>query len=380
MRTIGVVTSSRADYGISYPILREIQKTSGLKLDLYVTGSHLLPEFGLTVEQIERDGFPVSACVPMMDDSRDAKGIASSIGRGVMGFANVYGEKRPDILMLLGDRYEMLAAACAALPFEMPIAHIHGGESTVGAIDEAIRHSLTKMSHIHFVSTEAYRNRVIQMGEGPERVHVSGAPSLDNLANIKLLSLDELETQRGLRLKKPFLLVTYHPVTLESKRMNEYLDDLFAALEAVEQNILFTYPNADTESNRIIERIDSFVKKHPRAQAVVNLGTQGYFSVMSHAAAMVGNSSSGIIEAASFKLPVVNIGKRQIGRISGANVIHTETSTKAILDGIRQAMELNLESLVNPYGDGCAASRIVNKLRELEIGPDLLIKRFHQVD
>jgi len=378
MKTIGVVTSARADYGIYIPVLREIEAAPDLKLEMYVTGMHLVPEYGNTVQHIERDGFPISARIPMLGNSDTAGGIGASIGRGVMGFSEAFERHRPDMLMLLGDRYEMLAAASAALPFGLPLIHLHGGESTEGLIDEAIRHSITKMSHLHFVSTEAYAKRVIQMGEQPANVVVSGAPGLDNLRTVRLLSLEELKAQRGLSLKKPFILVTYHPVTLESSQSIAHLDELFAALETADQDILFTYPNADTDSRRIIARIESFTaNNNPRAQIAVNLGTQGYFSVMSHAAAMVGNSSSGIIEAASFKLPVVNIGNRQLGRVTSGNVIHTETSRAAILEGLRAALALDLSSLVNIYGDGNAAGRIVKKIREVQPGPKMLLKRFY---
>jgi UDP-hydrolysing UDP-N-acetyl-D-glucosamine 2-epimerase len=361
------------------PILREILSAPDLALELYVTGMHLAPEYGRTVQVIERDGFPIAERIEMLVASDSPEGIAKSIGLGVIGFSQAFGRKRPDILMLLGDRFEMLAAASAALPFALPLAHVHGGESTEGLIDEAIRHALTKMSHVHFVSTEAYAKRVIQMGEDPSRVTVSGAPGLDNLRFIKLMSLDELADQRGMRLQQPFLLVTYHPLTLETDQSIRQLDELLGVLEDSGMNILFTYPNADTDSRRIIERVESFARTNSRAQVAVNLGTQAYFSVMSHAQAMVGNSSSGIIEAASFKLPVVDIGNRQRGRLVGKNVVHAEANRQAIAEALNAALGLDLENLINPYGDGHAAGRIVKKLQEVELGTPLLLKRFHAV-
>jgi UDP-hydrolysing UDP-N-acetyl-D-glucosamine 2-epimerase len=354
-----------------------VQASGDLQLRLYVTGMHLAPQFGRTVEMIERDGFQIAERIEMLLASDTAEGIAKSMGLGMLGFAQAFARQRPDWLLLLGDRFEMLAAASAALPFNIPIAHVHGGELTEGLIDEAIRHSLTKMSHLHFVSTEAYARRVIQMGEAPERVTVSGAPSLDNLKSVRLLSLGELRAQRGLRLEPGFLLVTYHPVTLEGAQTAEHLDEFLGALEQSGRDILFTYPNADTNSRQIIEKIEAFVAKHSRAQLAVNLGTQGYFSVMRHAAAMVGNSSSGIIEAASFQLPVVNVGNRQRGRVTGANVVHTGTRREEVLAGIERALALKLNGMENPYGDGNAAGRIIERLRTA--GPDLLIKRFHNL-
>lgn len=377
MRTIGVVTSARSDYGLYLPVLREIQAAADLKLELYVTGMHLAPEFGRTVEVIERDGFQVTERVEMLVASDTAEGIAKSMGLGTIGFSQVFGRHRPDVLLILGDRFEMLAAASAALPFGMPLAHIHGGESTEGLIDEAIRHSLTKMSHLHFVTTEVYARRVVQMGEHPDRVVVSGAPGLDNVLSVQMPSLEELATQRGVHLRQPFLLVTYHPVTLETERAAEHLDELIAALESTGMDILFTYPNADTDSRRIIERIEKFAQGNPRAQIAVNLGTRFYFGVMAHAAAMVGNSSSGIIEAASFKLPVVDIGSRQRGRVAGPNVVRCEPNRTAILQALERARSLDLSGLVNPYGDGHAAKRIVEKLRSVTLGPELLLKRFY---
>ncbi len=382
-RTIGVVTTARSDYGIYRPVLRAIEAEETLRLQLFVGGMHLAPQYGMTVRTIEADGFEIVARVEMlMDDSPE--GIAKSMSRGVGGFAEAYAKNRPDLLVVLGDRFEMLAAAVTALPFNIPLAHIHGGESTEGLIDEAIRHSLTKMSHLHFVSTETYARRVIQMGEEPARVVVSGAPSLDNLREVQLLGVEEINERFGLALAPPFVLVTHHPVTLEPEKTAAQIDDLVAALDAMpEFGVLFTYPNADTESRKIIERIETFCAKNPRAKIAVNLGTQGYFSVMSHAAAMVGNSSSGIIEAASFQLPVVNIGKRQRGRVTGKNVLHVGASYDEILAGIRQATSSEcrnaLADLKNPYGDGHASGRIVQKLRAVELGSELLMKRFHNL-
>ena len=382
MRTIGVVTVARSDYGIYLPVLRRIQESADLRLRLMVAGMHLSPEFGLTVQAIEKDGFEVAERIEMLLSSDTPEGIAKSMGLGTIGFAQAYAHCRPDILLVLGDRFEMHTAVLASLPFNIPVAHIHGGESTEGAIDEALRHSITKMSHLHFVAIEAYARRVIRMGEEPWRVVVSGAPGLDNLCGIPTLSRKELERQYGLDLGAPFLLVTYHPVTLENERTETQVQELLAALEEVNATTIFTYPNADMRSRVIIQAVQEFVARWHRARVVVNLGTHGYLSVMKHALAMVGNSSSGIIEAASFKLPVVDIGSRQRGRVREKNVIDVGYSREEILAGIEKAVSpqfrASLDDLVNPYGDGHAAERIVDRLAQVELDDHLLLKRFYE--
>ena len=383
MRTIGVVTTGRSDYGIYLPVLRRIQKDPSLRLYLIVTGTHLSPEFGLTERTIEKDGFEISERVKMLLSSDAPEGIAKSIGLGVIGFAQAYAHYRPDILLVLGDRFEMYSAVVASLPFKIAVAHIHGGESTEGLIDESIRHSVTKMSHLHFVSTEFYGKRVIQMGEEPWRVVVSGAPSLDNLDRIPLLSCEELEKQYGLGLENPFFLVTYHPVTLEYEQTEMQMRELLAVLAELDIAVIFTYPNPDTHSRLIIQMIQEFVARRRRAKMLVNVGTQGYFSLMKHAAAMVGNSSSGIVEAASFKLPVVNIGNRQRGRVRSKNVIDVGYNRVEILEGLKKATSpeflATLGNLVNPYGDGHAAERIIDNLKKVTINEQLLLKRFYDV-
>lgn len=383
MRTIGVVTTSRSDYGIFRPVLRAIRAAQELTLYLYATGMHLSPEFGMTVKEIEKDGFEVGERIETLLSSESPSGLATSMGLGVVGFAQAYTRSRPDILLVLGDRFDMHAAVVAALPFKIPVAHIHGGELTKGAIDDAIRHSITKMSHLHFVATETYARRVIQMGEEPWRVVVSGAPGLDNLRTLQLLDREALERRYGVNLRAPFFLITYHSVTLAYEQTESQLDALLQALTETDGTLCFTYPNADTHSRLIIERIRAFVAERPRAHFFTNLGTQGYFSMMNYATAMIGNSSSGIIEAASFQLPVVNIGLRQGGRVRGRNVIDVACRRKEILHGINQAtspeFRHSLSDLVNPYGDGRAAERIMRKLKHVPLDETLLLKTFHQV-
>jgi UDP-hydrolysing UDP-N-acetyl-D-glucosamine 2-epimerase len=381
VRTIGAVTVGRSDYGIFLPVLRRIQKDPDLSLHLLVTGMHLSPEFGSTVNKIEEDGFEIGERVEMLLSSDTPQGIAKSMGLGTIGFAQAYDRLRPDILLVLGDRFETHAAVAASLPFGIPVAHIHGGESSEGAIDDAIRHSITKMSHLHFVSTEFYGRRVIQMGEEPWRVVVSGAPSLDNLEAYPLLSTEELDREYGLDLAHPTVLVTYHPVTLEYEDTQWQAMELLAALEQAGFRIVFTYPNADTHGRVIINMINEFASRVPRARVVDNLGTRAYFSVMSHAVAMVGNSSSGIIEAASFNLPVVNVGNRQRGRVHGENVIDVGYGREDILQGIAKAASADfragLTNLSNRYGDGHAAERIVDKLRDTVLDERLFLKCFY---
>jgi len=384
VRTITVITGARSEYGIYLPILRKIEADPKLGLELVVTGMHLAPEFGMTVRNIEQHGFTIRDRVEMLLASDSPEGVAKSVGLGVIGFAQAYARRPPDLLLVLGDRFEMLAAVLASMTFKVPVAHIHGGESTEGLIDEAIRHSITKMSHLHFAATDKYARRLVQMGEPPNRVVVSGAPALDHLSSLKPLNRNQLQERFGIDISEPTLLVTFHPVTLEYEQTGYHIDQLLAALRQTDCSVVFTYPNADTQGRLIIERIQGYVRDNRRAQVAVNLGTEGYFSLMSHAAAMVGNSSSGIIEAASFKLPVVNIGNRQRGRVRERNVIQVGYDCDDILAGIRQALSPQfreeLQDLVNPYGDGNAAERIVSKLRSVQLDQDLLLKRFYDIE
>lgn len=381
MKHICAVTVARSDFGYLLPVMRRIEADPELRLSVVVTGSHLAPQFGSTVQVVEAAGLPIADRVDMRISGDSPAAIAQSIGTGVAGLAQAFDRLDPDILLLLGDRYETLAAATAMLPFGKAIAHIAGGETTEGAIDEAIRHAITKMSHLHFVATERYRQRVVQMGEEPWRVTVSGAPSLDNIREIRLLSREELERAIGMPLTPAPLLVTFHPVTLERDRVDDQIDALLAALDATARPVVFTYPGADTNAQRIIAAIERYVASHANARLVVSLGTAGYFSLMREAAAMVGNSSSGIIEAASFELPVVNIGNRQRGRDRGANVIDCECESGAIAGAIERAVAMrpSLAGMKNLYGDGEAAPRIAAVLRRVELGPALIVKKFHDL-
>lgn len=344
---------------------------------------HLSPEFGMTVKDIEADGFKIAERIEMMISSDTPEGIAKSVGLGVIGFAQYLARCRPDILVALGDRFEMFASVLASLPFKIPVAHIHGGEITEGAIDDALRHSMTKLCHLHFVSTKEYASRVIQMGEEPWRVMVSGAPSLDNLSSLKLFDRQEIKARYGLDMNNATLLVTYHPVTLEYEMTSLQIDELLAALDRLNMPVIFTLPNADTGGRIITCKMEEFIEEHDNARMVNNMGTHGYFSVMAQAAAMVGNSSSGIIESSSFRLPVVNIGTRQKGRVRAQNVIDVGYGQEEIMKGIKTAISSKfregLQSLVNPYGCGQASDEIVKRLKEVVLDDRLITKRFYDM-
>jgi len=380
VRTIGVVTVARSDFGILLPLLRRVEADPETALRLYVTGMHLAPEFGLTVNMIESAGIPVGERIEMLVSSDEPEGVAKSMGLGVLGFAQSFAAVRPDILVVMGDRFDMAAGPLAALPFKIPVAHIHGGEVTIGAIDDALRHSLTKLSHLHFASTEEYARRIAQMGEEEWRITVSGAPGLDSLRAVERLDRDAFAARFGVRLPERFLLVTYHPVTLQFDRAEEQLREFLAALDACGLPALCTLPNADTKGRAMGQTVREFARGRPQMMIVDNLGTEGYFSAMGMATAMVGNSSSGIIEAPSFRLPVVNVGIRQEGRIRAANIVDVGPSTAEILAGIEaatsDAFRESLKDMVSPYGDGHASERILERLKGVPLDDRLVLKRF----
>lgn len=380
MRTIGIVTVGRSDYSIYLPILKRLREDPTLHPCVIAAGAHFSQTFGLSARAIEADGFEIQERVEIPVSSDTPEGIARSMAEGLSGFAQAYARVRPDLLLLAGDRFEMHSAAAAAVPFNIPLAHLHGGEITEGAIDNVLRHSITKMSHLHFVSTEEHGRRVMQMGEEPWRVKLSGAPSLDNLRSIQWLSREELSDRFGLRLDTAPLVATYHSETLEYEQAEGHTQELLAALEAVNLPVVFTVSNNDTNGGVIRRLIADFVSAHPRTQMVESLGTQGYFSLLKHAAAMVGNSSSGLVEAPSFGLPVVNIGDRQTGRTRAANVIDVGHAWADIVEAIRKATDegfrKRLRGMSNPFGDGCASERIVSVLRDVTLDRRLLVKRF----
>jgi UDP-hydrolysing UDP-N-acetyl-D-glucosamine 2-epimerase len=382
MRRVGVVTVARSDYGIYRPVLRALELRDDVEVALYAGGMHLVERFGSTVSELERDGHRIAERVDFLGPGDSPLDVATAIGRGVGAFAEAFTRSRPDILLVLGDRFEMFAAGVAALPLTLPLAHIHGGESTEGLIDEAIRHSLTKLSHVHFAATPDYARRIVQLGEEPWRVHVTGAPALDELTGFEPLS-DLALAQHGVTLRGPTLLVTYHPVTLTSERTDHELDALLEAVAASGLDAVLTFPNADTGHRGIVSRLESLPHADGRFTVVPNLGTAAYFTLMSRAVAMVGNSSSGIIEAASFRLPVVDVGIRQRGRLKPVNVLSADGGAESIAAGIRKALDpafrRSLQGLVNPYGDGRAGKRIAEVVATVPIDDRLLLKRFHDL-
>ncbi len=377
-RKIAVVTSSRADYSHLYWPLRVMSEHPSLDVRLIALGPHLSPEFGSTVAEIERDGFPLAAKIECLLSSDSDVGMAKTIGVATLSLADCLGHMRPDLLLLIADRYEMLAPASVALALRIPIVHIEGGEVSEGAIDDAVRNALTKLSHIHFTSTQLARRRVIAMGEEEWRVHCVGAPSLDHLRRGDLLSYEELEKQLSLDLKRPPIVVAYHPATIGHDTTRE-ADALFAALTSLSEPLLFCYPNADAGSRSLIHRTASFVETHSNSQMFVNLNPVAYWSLLRSAAILLGNSSSGIMEAASFGVPAVNIGIRQRGREQGRNVLNVEAVPSAILQRVAEALDpdfrRSLVGMQNLYGDGAASERIADVLVSIPLGEELLTKR-----
>lgn len=377
-RQIAVITTSRADFSHLYWPLHDLARHSDVELKLIVVGSHLSPEFGLTVREIESAGLPVAERVECLLSSDSDIGMAKTIGVATLGLADTLGALRPDILLLIADRYEMLAPAAVALALRIPIAHIEGGEVSEGAIDDAVRNALTKMSHLHFTSTFKARERVISMGEEEWRVHRAGAPSLDHLSRSSLLSREQLEAQLGLDLDQPTIMVAYHPVTIVRDTTHE-ADALFTALRQVKGQLIFSYPNVDAGSRQLLERTKTFLAERGTGQMFVNLGAINYWSLLRQAELLIGNSSSGIMETASFVLPTVNVGLRQRGRERPPNVLDAAAEPSDILAKVTAArtpgFRRSLEGMVNPYGQGNASEKILEILTTVPLGERLLIKR-----
>ena len=379
-RKVCVVTGTRAEYGLLYPVLKEIQSRRELSLQLVATTAHLSNEFGLTYKQIEKDGFNIDEKIDNLLSSDTKSSIAKSTGLATMLLADSFEKLDPDVVLLLGDRFETHAAATTALLMNIPIAHIHGGEITEGAVDEQIRHSITKMSQLHFCSTEAYRQRVIQMGEDSLRVFNTGAPGIDNIVNFELLSKDDLEKQLDWKFTQKCALFTYHPVTLTNDDLKKDLSIIFDVLVNSEISVLFTYANADSGGRIINKKIEEFCKLNPNKYKVVkNLGQLRYLSAMKHVDLLVGNTSSGIIEAASFDKPVVNIGDRQSGRLKGVNVIDCKIKdlSKSIELALSSGFTIKCQNQQNIYGTGNASISIVN---ELINQPLSVVKKFLDIE
>lgn len=380
MKKVCVVTGSRAEYGLLRWLMQGIAESPKLQLQLIATGSHLSPEFGLTANSIEADGFVIDARVEMLLSSDTPSGVTKSMGLGLIGFADAISQLKPDLMLLLGDRYEIFSAAAAAMVARLPIAHLHGGESTEGAIDEAIRHSITKMSHLHFVAAEPYRQRVIQLGEDHKHVFNVGGLGIDSILKCALLSKEALESELDFRFQKTNLLVTFHPATLESNSSGSQMQELLAALsELRDTGLIFTMPNADADGRVIIDQIEKFCAKHENARAYTSLGQQRYLSCLKQVSAVVGNSSSGLTEAPSFGKPTVNIGDRQLGRLRAASVIDCQPNRASIQEALERALsgqfQAQAETAVNPYGCGGASQAIV-KILESQPLTGLLKKKF----
>lgn len=385
-RKICVVTGTRAEYGLLYWLMKEIQADDELELQIIATGQHLSPEFGLTYKNIEADGFAINAKVEMLLSSDSPVGIAKSVGLGTIGFADALARLQPDIMVLLGDRFEALAAAQTAMILRIPIAHIHGGEATEGLIDEAIRHSITKMSLFHFTAAEEYRHRVIQLGEEPSRVYNFGAIGLDNIKRLTLLTRKTLEVETGFKFQRVNFLVTYHPVTLSSKSSEDYVKELLNALDSFEEaGIIFTQANADT-SGRIINKIfKDYVNKHQDRMIFVNtLGQLKYLSAIQYMDAVVGNSSSGVLEVPSFNVPTVNIGPRQNGRLMAKSVITCGEKSgeiaKALNKAVSSSFKNGIKKISSPYGSGGVSEKIVNILKTSDLSNERIMKKFYNIE
>ncbi|QDT83986.1 UDP-N-acetylglucosamine 2-epimerase [Gimesia chilikensis] len=365
-----VVTGSRAEYGLLSPLLEALRAEESFELQLLVTGSHLSPEFGLTYREIEADGYTIDEKVEVVLSSDTPVGICKSMGLGLISFAEAYARLTPDLILVLGDRYEIFSAVSAAHISRIPVAHLHGGEVTEGAFDDALRHSITKMSHLHFTSTDAYRQRVIQLGEAPERVFNVGAIGLDNLRRLPLLSREDLEQQLGFKFNNHNLLCTFHPVTLEHNSSEQQIQSLLNVLEQqVDTSVIFTKTNADTDGRIINQMIDDFAAKNPdRFHSYVSLGQLRYLSMMQFVDAVVGNSSSGIIEAPGFQIGTINIGNRQTGRIKSELVIDCEPTETGIASAFKTLYSSDFQKrrsqARNPYGAGQTTSQIISILKE----------------
>ena len=381
MKRIGIMTGTRAEYGLLKPLMQEINKDNDLELYLIVSGMHLSPEFGMTYQEIEEDGFEINAKVEMLLSSDSPAGISKSIGLGVIGFADEFQRADLDMLILLGDRYEALSAAICALVMRIPIAHLHGGEVTEGAIDEGIRHSITKMSYLHFTSTEQYRNRVIQLGENPERVFYVGALGVENIKKIKLMTKEELERSSHFEIDENTVIVTYHPVTLENNTVEEQFLNL---LEVLDRNpkirMIFTKANADTNGRIVNELIDKYAAQNSeRACAFVSLGQKRYLSALKYCRIVIGNSSSGIIEAPSFGKPIINIGDRQKGRICADSVINCGYTQQEIQQAMETALTEEFENKArncrNPYEKENTAANIISVIKDYLLNDKIKLKK-----
>jgi GDP/UDP-N,N'-diacetylbacillosamine 2-epimerase (hydrolysing) len=371
-RKICVVTGTRAEYGLLRWVMQGIKDSPELQLQVVATGMHLSPEFDLTYRTIEGDGFKIDRKVEMLVSSDTPAGIGKSMGLGMIGFADALQELKPDLVVVLGDRFEILPAVVCALVANIPVAHLHGGEATEGAFDEAIRHSISKMSHLHFVAADEYRRRVIQLGEQPDRVFLVGGIGIDNIKKLRLLNREELEAALAIKLDKRNLLITFHPVTLDSFSSMDQMAELLAALTDLrDTELIFTMPNADTGSRALMEMLQQFVESHANAHVYPSLGQLRYLSCVAHVDGVVGNSSSGLAEVPTLKKGTVNIGDRQKGRLQAESVINCAPTRQQISSALATLyspeFQKRLPLVRNPYGDGGASEKIVAVLREMKL-------------
>lgn len=382
MRKVLVVTGTRAEYGLLYWTMKRIQEDKALELQLIVTGNHLVPEYGLTLDEIKNDGFKIDEEIDMLISSKNKSSILKSMGIEMIQISQSIDRLKPDIMLILGDRYETFIAATCAMMMNIPIAHMNGGESTEGLVDEQIRHAITKMAHIHFTGAELYKKRIIKMGEENWRVYNTGQAAVENIKSVKFLSKKELEKQLNIKFDRKTFLITYHPVTLESDDTNYQIEQLLEALQEYDANMIFTYPNADFGSKDIIDKINKFIDKNANAHMVYSLGKVKYLSLLKEADVVIGNSSSGIIEAPIFKRAVVNIGSRQKGRLRNKNIIDTDYKSSDIVHAINKALydekfREDIENIENVYGDGNTSYEIVGVLKSINLDKKLISKKLN---
>lgn len=380
MKKVLVVTGTRSEYGLLYWTMKEIQKEQDLQLQIVVTGNHLVKDYGYTIDQIKKDGFIIDEEIDMIMNSVQKSSLVKSMGIEMIQMAQSFDRLKPDILLILGDRYETFAAAVCAMMMNIPIAHMNGGESTEGAIDEQIRHAITKMSHIHFAGSKIYKERIIMMGEDPTKVYNVGQAAIENVQRIKLLNKDDIKKELKLNFDKHIFLITFHPETLDIENIELQVNNLITALKEFDAEFIFTYPNADFGSKVIIDKINDFTKYNKNAHIFYSLGQRKYLSLLKYSDVMIGNSSSGIIESPIFKKPVVNIGDRQKGRLRNKNIIDVSYDINEIIQAINKALfdkefKTNLNFIENVYGDGNVSKKIVNILKSINLDKDLLKKR-----
>ncbi|MCO1601326.1 UDP-N-acetylglucosamine 2-epimerase [Desulfosporosinus nitroreducens] len=379
-KTICIVTGTRAEYGLLRPVINQVISTNSFEIKIVVTGMHLSKDFGYTYKEIEADGISIDAKIDVLQDDDSYKAMSKSIGIGVIGFSEYFEKNRPDMVVVLGDRFEIFAAATAAAVACIPIAHLYGGETTEGAVDEFFRHSISKMSYLHFTATDQYRQRVINMGEAPDRVFNVGAIGVENILRLPLMAKDQLALSIDFDLDCPYALVTFHPVTLEQNTATKHLEELLSALDETEGlNYIFTKANADANGRAINKKIDEYCQKKENAIAFTSMGVLRYLSAMKYCEMVIGNSSSGIVETPSFNKPTINIGDRQKGRICANSVICCEPEKNVIIESINtartQKFKQDIANQISPYGDGKTSGKIIAVIKDFLYNNEINLKK-----